>query len=145
MHKHKHGAQTNMMHVRFKRHVMAKCNKQYYKLSGAQYATGCILTKHHIKLFSSISFMYPTILNVVKHGKRVKQMKTTYLGKFKWGRKQRTTIMVNPHMHILSLVLFCPKHYFRVVKHARWVHQVKLGIFLPHLHIKIIRFRVTVI
>ena len=29
------------------------------------------------------SFMYPTILNVVKHGKRVKQSKTTYLVKFK--------------------------------------------------------------
>ena len=27
---------------------MEKCNKQYYKLSGAQYATSCILTKHHI-------------------------------------------------------------------------------------------------
>ena len=67
------------------------------------------------KLFSSISFMYPTILNVVKHGKRVKQSKTTYLVKFKWGRKQRTTIPVNPHMHILGLVLFCPKHNFRVV------------------------------
>ena len=35
--------------------------------------------------------MYPTILNVVKHGKRVKQMKTTYLGKFKWGRNNKTT------------------------------------------------------
>ena len=34
-------------------------------------------------LFSSILFMYPTILNVVKHGNRVKQNKTTYLGKFK--------------------------------------------------------------
>ena len=34
-------------------------------------------------LFSSLLFMYPTILNVVKHGKRVKQGKTTYLGKFK--------------------------------------------------------------
>ena len=89
-------------------------------------------------LFSSILFMYPTILNVVKHGKRVKQSKTTYLVKFKRRRKQRTKISVNPHMHILGLVLFCPKHNFRVVKHAKQVHHVKLGIFLSHLHIKFI-------
>mgnify|MGYP005837005515 CR=1 FL=1 len=127
------------------RHGIAKCNKQYYKLSGAQHATSCILTKHHDKLFSSFSFMYPTILNVVKHGKRVKQMKTTYLGKFKWGRKQRTTIPVNPHVHILGLVLFCPKHNFRVVKHANKCHHVKLGKILPQLHIKFIKFGVTVI
>ena len=79
---HKHG----MMHKQIwcmsglMRHGMAKCNKQYYQLSGAQYATSCILMKHHDKLFSSFLFMYPTILNVVKHGKRVKQSKTTYLG-----------------------------------------------------------------
>ena len=29
-------------------HGMAKVHKQHYKLSGAQYATSCILTKHHI-------------------------------------------------------------------------------------------------
>ena len=51
------------------------------------------------QLFSSLLFKYPTILNVVKHGKRVKQSKTTYLVKFKWGRKQRTIILENPHMH----------------------------------------------
>ena len=96
-------------------------------------------------LFSSILFMYPTILNVFKHGKRVKQSKTTYLVKFKWGRKQQTTIPVNPHVHILVIVLFFPKHTFRVIKHANWCHHVKLGIFLPHLHIKFIKFRVTVI
>ena len=44
---------------------MAKCNKQHYKLSGAQYATSCILTKKPHDLFSSLSFMYPTRLNVV--------------------------------------------------------------------------------
>ena len=65
-------------------------------------------------------------------------MKTTYLGKFKWGRKQQTTIPENPHMHILDLVLFCPKTYFNVVKHAKQVHHVKLGIFPPHLHIKFV-------
>ena len=85
---HNHG----MMHIQvwcmsgLNMHGMAKCTNKYYKLNGAQYATSCILTKHHDKLFSLIPFMYPTILNVVKHGKRVKQKKTTYLGKFKWGR-----------------------------------------------------------
>ena len=63
--------------------------------------------------------MYQTILNVVKHGKRVKQSKTTYLVKFKLGQKQRTTIPENPYMHLLGLALFCPKHNFRVVKYAK--------------------------
>ena len=58
-------------------------------------------------------------------------MKTTNLGKFKWGRKQQTTIPEKPHMQFMDLVLFFPKPYFRVLKHARWVHQVKLGIFNP--------------
>ena len=71
-----------MMHVRFKYAWHGKVHKQHYKLSGAQYA------KLHIdetpqQLFSSLSFMYPTILNVVKYGKGVKQSKTTYLVKFK--------------------------------------------------------------
>ena len=35
------------------------------------------------QLFSSLPLMYSTKLNVVKHGKRATQMKTTYLGKFK--------------------------------------------------------------
>ena len=59
---------------------MAKCNKQYYKLSGAQYATSCILTKHHKQLFISLSVRYTTILNVVKHGNEVKHNKSNYLG-----------------------------------------------------------------
>ena len=53
--------------------------------------------------------------------------------------EQKTTPPVNPHVQIMDLVLFGPKPYFRVVKHARRVHQVKLGIFLPHLHIKFVR------
>ena len=97
------------------------------------------------KLFSSISFMYPTILNIVKHGKRVKHKKTTYLGKFKWGRNNKQQVQKIPMCIILVMVLFCPKHNFRVVKHAKWVHHVKLGIFLPHLHIKFIKNRATVI
>ena len=72
-------------------------------------------------------------------------MKLSNLGKFKWGRNNKTASPETPHMHILGLVLFFPKHNFRVNKHAKQVHHVKLGIFLPHLHIKFIKFRVTVI
>ena len=47
---HKHGTMRKQVLCMsgLKRHGMAKCNKQNYKLSGAQYATTCILTKHHI-------------------------------------------------------------------------------------------------
>ena len=72
-------------------------------------------------------------------------MKTTYLGKFKMRPEQQTTSPENPHVHIVKLVLFCPKPYFRVVKHATRVHHIELGIFLPHLHIKFIKFGATVI
>ena len=59
--------------------------------------------------------------------------------------EQQTTIPENPHVHILDLVLFCPKHNFNVVKQQNKVHQVNLCIFLPHLHIKFIKFGATVI
>ena len=59
--------------------------------------------------------------------------------------EQQTTSPENPHVHILDLVLFCPKPYFKVVKLQNKVHHVKLGIFLPHLHIKFIKFGATVI
>ena len=72
-----------MMHVRFNEAWHGKMHKQSYKLSGAQHATPLHIDETPHELFSSLSFMYPTILDVVKHGKRVKQMKTTYLGKFK--------------------------------------------------------------
>ena len=52
--------------------------------------------------------------------------------------EQQTTIPENPHMHVLDLVLFCPKTYFIVVKQENKVHHVKLGIFPPHLHINFI-------
>ena len=58
--------------------------------------------------------------------------------------EQRTTILEKPHMPILDSVLFCPKTYFIVVKQENKVHHVKLGIFLPHLHIKFIKFGATV-
>ena len=49
--------------------------------------------------------------------------------------EQQTTILENPHVHILVLVLFCSKHNFNVVKQQNEVHQVKLGIFPSKLHI----------
>ena len=100
---------TSMMHVQFNEAWHGKVHKQSYKLSGAHYATELHIDENTtFKLFSSISFMYPTILNVVKHGKRVKQSKTTYLVKFKWGRKQRTTSPETPHVHILSFGTVLP-------------------------------------
>ena len=68
-----------MMHVRFNEAWHGKVHKQSYKLSGAQYATELHIDEIPHDLFSSLPFMYPTILNVDKHGKRVKQSKTTYL------------------------------------------------------------------
>ena len=56
----------------------------------------------------------------------------------------QTTVPEKPHVHILDLVLLCPKHNFNVVKQQNKVHHVKLGIFLPHLHIKFIKFGSTV-
>ena len=63
------------MHVRFNEAWHGKVHKQPYKLSGAQYATPLHIDETPRDLLSSILFMYPTILNVVKHGKWVKQRK----------------------------------------------------------------------
>ena len=59
--------------------------------------------------------------------------------------EQQTTIPERPHVHILDLVLFCHKRNFNIVKQQNEVHHDKLGIFLPHLHMKFIKIRVTVI
>ena len=59
--------------------------------------------------------------------------------------EQQTTIPENPRMHISNLVLFCPRTYFIVVKKENKVHNVKLGIFPPHLHIKFIKIGATII
>ena len=59
-----------MMHVQFKYAWHGKGHKQNYKLSGDQYATPLNIDETTRDLFSSILLMYPTILNVVKHGKR---------------------------------------------------------------------------
>ena len=54
-----------MMHVRLNEAWHGKMHKQSYKLSGAQYATPLHIDKTPHDLFSLISFMYSTILNVV--------------------------------------------------------------------------------
>ena len=59
--------------------------------------------------------------------------------------EQQTTSPETPYVHILGLVLFCPKHNFNVVKQQNEVHQVNLCIFPPHLHIKFIKNGATVI
>ena len=59
--------------------------------------------------------------------------------------EQQTTFPENPHMQFMNLLLFCPKTYFKVVKQENKMDHVKLGIFPPHLHIKFIKFGVTVI
>ena len=59
--------------------------------------------------------------------------------------EQQTTIPENPHVHILDSVLFCPKTYFIVVKQENKVDHVKIGNFLPHLHIKFVKNGATVI
>ena len=56
------------MHVRFNEACHGKVHKQTYKLSGAQYATSCILTEHHNN-YLVLSQLGTTILNVIKHGK----------------------------------------------------------------------------
>ena len=53
------------MHVRFNEAWHVKMHKQSYKLSGAQYATPLHIDETPHDLFSSLSVMYPTILNVV--------------------------------------------------------------------------------
>ena len=53
-----------MTYVRFKEAWHGEVNKQYYKLSGAQYATPLHIDETPHQIFSSLSFMYPTILNV---------------------------------------------------------------------------------
>ena len=45
----------------------------------------------------------------------MKHNETTYLGKFKWGRKQQTTIPENLHVHIFDLVMFCLNHILELL------------------------------
>ena len=60
-----------MMHVRFNDTWHGKMHKQSYKLSGAQYATPLHIDgTPHLSYLVRSRLGYPTILNVVKHGKR---------------------------------------------------------------------------
>ena len=52
--------------------------------------------------------------------------------------EEQTTIPENPHVQIMDLVLFWPKHNFKVVKQENKVDHVDLGIFPPHLHVKFV-------
>ena len=72
-----------MMHDRFNEAWHGNMHKQHYKLSGASICKELHIDETPHQLFSSLSVMYPTILNVIKHGKMVKHKKTTYQGKFK--------------------------------------------------------------
>ena len=68
-----------MMHVRFNEAWHGKVHKQPYKLSGAQYATPLHIDGTPHDLFSSLPVIYPTVLNVVKHGKG--EAKENYLSR----------------------------------------------------------------
>ena len=79
-------------------------SSKHYTLSEARYATSCISMKLHVELFSSLPFRYTAILNVVKHGTRVKH-KLIYLSRhFKWGRKWHMEPPRWPHMLIYNSV-----------------------------------------
>ena len=72
-----------MMHVRFKYAWHGKVQQTTLQIKWSSICNELHIDGTPHQLFSSLSFMYPAILNVVKHGKRVKQIKTTYLVKDK--------------------------------------------------------------
>ena len=61
---------TSMMHDRFNEARHGKVHKQTYKFKWSTICIGMHIDKTPHQLFSSLLFMYPTILNVIKHGKR---------------------------------------------------------------------------
>ena len=72
-----------MMHVRFKEGMAWQSAQTILQIKWSTICNELHIDETPHDLFSYLSVMYSTILNVVKHGKRLKQMKTTYLGKFK--------------------------------------------------------------
>ena len=104
-----------MMHVRFNEAWHGKVHKQFYKLTAAQYATSCILLKTPHDLFSSLSFKYPTRLNVVSVARG--EAGRNYLIYASLNEAGTTKQQVRKLLMciFLVLVLFCPKHNFRVV------------------------------
>ena len=69
-------------------------------------------------LFSSLSFRYSTILNVVKHGKRRSIIKLPNYASLNEAGITNNNSGRFPYAFI-NLVLFCPKPYFIVINHAR--------------------------
>ena len=72
-----------MMHVRFNKAWHGKVQQTTLQIKWSSIRNELHIDETPRDLFSSIFFMYQKILNAVKHGKRVKQNKTTYLVKFK--------------------------------------------------------------
>ena len=97
-----------MMHVWYNEAWHGKVHKQYYKLSGAHYATELHIDENTtFKLFSSISFMYPTILNVASMARG--EAKQNYLSRQVLMRpEQQTTSPETPHVHILRFGTVLP-------------------------------------
>ena len=108
-----------MMHVRFNEAWHDKVQQTTLQVKWSSICNELHIDGTPHQLFSSISFI---VLNNIKcwlawHG--VKHKRNYLTKQFQWDRKHQTTIPVNPHMHIFGLVLFCPKHNFRVVKHSK--------------------------
>ena len=72
-----------MMHVRFNEAWHGKVQQTILQVKWSSICNEVHIDETPHDLFTSHPVRYSTILNVVKHGKRVKHMKTTYLGKFK--------------------------------------------------------------
>ena len=66
-----HDAQTSMMHVRFNETWHGKMHKTILQIKWSSICNELHIDKTpHSSYLVSILYMYPTILNVVKHGKR---------------------------------------------------------------------------
>ena len=59
-----------MMHVRFNEAWHGKVQQTILQIKWSSICNELHIDETPHQLFSSLSFMYPTILNVIKHGKR---------------------------------------------------------------------------
>ena len=76
-----------MMHVRFNEAWHGKVQQTTLQIKWSSICNELHIDgTPHSSYLDLIFFMYPTILNVVKHGKRVRHNKTTPSKQFKWGR-----------------------------------------------------------
>ena len=71
------------MHVRFNEHGMAKCNKQHYKLSGAQHATLLHIDETPHSSYLVRSHLCTQQYSMLLAWQEVNHDETIYLGKFK--------------------------------------------------------------